>query len=92
VDDRGAVGGCRTVELRAVRLEVRRRERRSGGATFVVMMQAADVRDWDDRAAGWPLGNPRDGRIFVQREVSAPLVIVNEVALQVATQGALVPQ
>ena len=56
-----------------------------------MMMQAADVRDWDDRAAGWRLGNPRDGRIFVQREVSAPLVVVNEVALQVAAQGAFVP-
>jgi hypothetical protein len=29
----------------------RRRQRRSGGATFVMMMQAADVRDWNDRAA-----------------------------------------
>jgi hypothetical protein len=42
----------------------RRRQRRSGGATFVMMMQAADGRDGDDRAAGWRLGNPRDGRIF----------------------------
>ena len=69
----------------------RRRERRSGGATFVVVMQPANVRDLDDRAAGWRLGNPRDGSILVQREVSAPLVIVREVALQVTVQRALVP-
>ena len=56
-----------------------------------MMMQAADVRDWDDRPAGWRLGKPRDGRVFVQREVSVPLVVVNEVALQVAAQGAFVP-
>jgi hypothetical protein len=45
------------------------------GATFVVVMQAADVCDLDDRAAGWRLCNPRDGSILLQREVSAPLVI-----------------
>jgi hypothetical protein len=56
-----------------------------------MVMQAADVRDWDDRAAGWWLGNPGEGSIFVQREVSAPLVIVNEVAPQVAAQPAFVP-
>ena len=63
-----------------------RGERRSGGATLVMVMQAADVRDWDDRAAGRRWDNPRDGSIFVQREVSAPLVVVNEVALPVASQ------
>ena len=70
---------------------VRRRERRSGGATFVVVMQTAEMWDLDDRAAGRRLGSPRDWRILVQREVSSPLVIVGEVALQVATQRALVP-
>src|SRR3989442_6428490 len=57
-----------------------RRERQSGGATFVVVMQSADVWDWDDRAAGWRLGSPLDGSILVQREVSAPLVIVRAIA------------
>jgi hypothetical protein len=33
--------------------QVSRAQRRSGGATFVVVMQTADVWDWDDRAAGW---------------------------------------
>jgi hypothetical protein len=45
------------------------------GATFVVVMQTAEVGDWDDGAAGWRLGSPRDGSILVQREVRAPLVI-----------------
>ena len=68
-----AAGSCGQVR--------RRRERRSGGATFVVVMQTADVWDLHDRAAGWRVGSPRDGSILVQREVRAPLVIVREVAL-----------
>ena len=54
-------------------------------------MPTADVWDLDDRAAGWRLSSPRDGRILVQCEVSSPLVIVREVVLQVAVQRALVP-
>ena len=61
-----------------------RRERRSSRATFVVVMQTADVWDCDDRATGWRLGSSMDGSILIQREVSAPLVIIGEVALQVA--------
>jgi hypothetical protein len=82
-----------TAGLRASTVGVRRQwgERRSGGATFVVVMQTADVCDWDNRATGWRLGRPTDGSILIQREVSAPLVIVGEVALQVAAQRALVP-
>jgi hypothetical protein len=55
-----------------------------------VMMQTADVWNWDDRAAVWRLGRPRDGRVLVQRKVSAPVVIVGEVPLEVALQRALV--
>jgi len=55
-----------------------------------VVMQTADVWDWDDRAASWQLGNPGDGSILVQREASAPVVIVGDVPLQVALQRALV--
>jgi hypothetical protein len=58
-----------------------RGERPSGRAPFVVVMQSAEVWDWDDRATRRRLGRPRDGRIFVQREVRAPLVIIGEVAL-----------
>jgi hypothetical protein len=68
-----------------------RGERRSGGATFVVVMQAANVWDLNNRTEGRWLRRPRDGSIFVQREVSSPFMIINEVALQVAAQGALVP-
>ena len=68
-----------------------RRERRSGGATFVVVMQAAEVRDLHDGAAGRRLHSPWDWRILVQREVPSPLVIVGEVLLEVAAQRALVP-
>ena len=56
-----------------------------------MMMEPGEVRDCDDLTADWRLGNSRDGRIFVQREVSAPLVVVNEVTLQVAPLGAFVP-
>jgi hypothetical protein len=40
------------------RATVRRRDVRSGDA-------AADVWDWDDRAAGWRLDGPRDWSILV---------------------------
>ena len=43
-----------------------RRERRSSRATFVVVMQTADVWDCDDRATGWRLGSPMEGSILVQ--------------------------
>jgi hypothetical protein len=38
-----------------------RGEQPSGGATFVVVMQTADVCDWDDRAAGWRVGSRETG-------------------------------
>ena len=58
------------------------RQRQSGGATFVVVMQTAEVWNMDDRAAGWRLSGPRHRSVLVQREVSSPLVIVGEVALE----------
>jgi hypothetical protein len=57
---------------------------------FVVMMQDAEVRDLDDRAAGGRLHGPGGGSVLVEREVRSP-VIVREVLAQVAAQGALVP-
>jgi hypothetical protein len=68
-----------------------RAERRLGGSTFVVVMQATNVWDLNNRTEGRWLRHPRDGSIFVQREVSSPFMIINEAALQVAAQGALVP-
>jgi len=83
-DDRGTVWK-HPDGLRRVAASCRwRRERRSGGATFVVMMYAAEVRDLHDGAAGRRLRRPRDGRILVQREVSSPFVIVDEVLSEVA--------
>ena len=67
-----------------------RRERRSGGATFVVVMQTADVWDLDDRAASQRLRSPRDGSVLVQREMSSPLVIVAEVGRDRPTEAGLV--
>lgn len=47
--------------------------------------------DLHDPATGrWPRG-PRDGRVFVQREVGVPLAVIGEVLLEVAAQGALIP-
>ena len=57
-----------------------RRARRSSGVTFVMVMQAAQVRDFDDRAASRRLPRPRDGRILVQRQVRSPLVIRRDLA------------
>jgi hypothetical protein len=54
-------------------------------------MQAADVLDLDDCAAGRRLFRPRDGRILLRGEVRSPFVIVGEVLLEVAAQRALVP-
>jgi hypothetical protein len=90
VDDRAL---CEYITTRqsAVRLGQRGRARRSGSPSFVVVMQPADVWDCDDGATNCGLGGPRDGRILVQREVSAPLVIVGEVTPKVAVQRALVP-
>ncbi len=56
--------------------------RRSGGAPFVVMVKAAEVRHLDNRAAGWQVGRARHGRVLVERQVRAPLVIVGEVLLE----------
>jgi hypothetical protein len=56
-----------------------------------MVLEAADVRHLDDRAAGWQLCSPRDRRILVQREVSTPLVIVIEEKSKRASQGLLIP-
>jgi hypothetical protein len=56
-----------------------------------VVMQTADVWDCDDRATGWRLGGPRDGSILGQCKVSAPLVIIGEIAPKVAVERTLVP-
>ena len=58
--------------------------RRSSRPTFVVVMQTADMWNCDDRSTRRRLVSPVDGSILIQREMSAPLVIISEVALEVA--------
>ena len=55
------------------------------------MVKTVDVGDLHDRAAGWRLHSPWDGRILVQREVSAPLVIVIEEPSKHAPERPLIP-
>ena len=56
-----------------------------------MVLEAAEVRDLNDRTAGWRLCGPRDRRILVEREVSTPLVVVIEEAAKRASQGPLIP-
>ena len=58
---------------------------------MVVVVQAADVGDLDDPASARRLRRPRDRGVLVQRQVSAPLVVVAEISSQVATERAFVP-
>ena len=69
----------------------RRREQWSGGAALVVVLEAAEVGDLNDRTAGWRLCGPRDRRILVQREVSAPFVIIGQEEFERASKRPLIP-
>jgi hypothetical protein len=55
------------------------------------MMQSADVRDFDDRAAPRRLFRPRCRCVLVKGEVGSPLVVVDEVLMDVVAQRTLVP-
>ncbi len=67
------------------------RQRFSGGAPFVVVMQTAEVGDLNDPAAHRWLDRPGHGRILVQREMRSPFVVVGELLLEVSAQRAFVP-
>src|ERR1700704_270417 len=54
-------------------------------------MERAEVRDLYDRAAGWRLHRPWDGRFLVQGEVRAPLIIIDKEPSEGASQEALIP-
>ena len=69
----------------------RRREPWSGGAALVVVLEAAEVGDLNDRTAGWRLCGPRDRRILVQREMSAPVMVVIEEQSKHAPERPLIP-
>jgi hypothetical protein len=59
-------------------------ESRSGGATFVVVVQPAEVPDLDDHgAAGRWLHRPRNRRVLRQGQVRAPVMVVRDVPLEV---------
>ena len=67
------------------------RESQSGGAPFVVVVQAADLGDLDDPASARGLGRARDRGVLVEREMGTPDVIAGEIALEVTAKAALVP-
>ena len=67
------------------------RQRFSGGAPFVVMMQTAEMRHLNDPAARRWLHRPGHGRILVQREVRSPLVVIGEVLFEGSVQRTFVP-
>ena len=56
-----------------------------------MVMDPADVRYLDDRAAGWRLYRPCDRRILVQGEMRPPLVIISQEELEGASEGSLIP-
>ena len=56
-----------------------------------MVVQTAEVRDGHDPAIARRLVRSRDWRVLVQREVSAPLMIVGKILLEVTAQRALVP-
>ncbi len=69
----------------------RRRDRRPSSAAFVVMMQPAEARNFDDRAAGRRFHSPRARRVFVEREGRPPPLIIGDVLLQQAPEASGVP-
>ena len=56
-----------------------------------MVVRTADVRDGKEPAIDRRLRRSRDRRVLVQREVSAPPMIVGKVLLEVSTSRALIP-
>ena len=52
------------------------RRRRSGGAPFVAMMEAADLGDRHDAAIDGRGDRARDRRVFVQRQMRSGLFVI----------------
>ena len=57
-------------------------------SALVAVMQAADMRNRDDRAVRWRHDRSRRRRILVEREVRARCQVVLDVGLQDAAQTA----
>lgn len=53
----------------------------SGGLPFVLVMQAADLRDRDDAAVARRRDPSRDWRVFVQRQVGAGLFVIRAIEM-----------
>ena len=60
---------------------------RSGGSAFVMVMQAADFRDFDHLSFCGELHPPGLWRIFVERKMSAPSMVIGEIRFQRSSQG-----
>ena len=56
-----------------------------------MVMEAADVGNLNNRAAGWRLCGPRHRRILVQGKMWAPLVIIGQEESERASKGLLIP-
>jgi|SRR5271165_505799 len=65
-------------------------ETKSGGETFVAMMQATDFWDSDDSSDAAMLNRAGVGAILVERKMRAGAVVVVDVRRQDATQMTLV--
>ena len=56
-----------------------------------MVLQAVDVGDLNDGAGSWALCGPWDRRILVQREMSAPVMVVIEEQSKHAPERPLIP-
>jgi hypothetical protein len=56
-----------------------------------MVMEPADLRDLNDRAAGRRLRRPRQGRVLVQGEVRPALVIIGHELSERASKGSFIP-
>ena len=56
-----------------------------------MVRQPAEVRDLNDRAAGWRLRGAWDGRVLVQGEVKTPFVVISQEVFEGASKGPLIP-
>lgn len=80
-----------TRELRA-KVGAGRRRRLYGSRrdAFVAMVQAANLRDFDDPSRRRWLNRPTDGRVLSQPQVRPGLLVVFEVRLQDAAQASFI--
>jgi hypothetical protein len=60
----------------------------SGSSPFVVMVTVAHLRHFDHPSLSGPLRPPGLGRVFVERQMGAPLMIISAVRRQRAAERA----